>query len=307
MQDISLLSFSFHIHLLRLDCPYALMIAGTGLTLSLVSGALSHLVPLKSGLPNPPAGTSSLNNPLTPSSPSTPPTFSPLNLLLRILLTASWEIPNLRERKAREKRSGSRVCRARRPAMAENVSFLVGCHGPRGLCATASDKLEVCGVRCGGGGAGVDGGGGGVCTGCGGGRSKGRYLAFFVLGAFGWASTTLASSSFDALFPNTSLLPLLELSENLSFGGSCLQDPTEDELKPRETPGHSKHTVLCNLDPSDDEAARHEAIVNEVFLGRCMKRMYVEILNGEDEEWRFCIPLFFFLLSFFFYDDFRRY
>lgn len=296
MQDISLLSFSFHIHLLRLDCPYALMIAGTGLTLWLVSGALSHLVPLKSGFPNPPAGASSLNNPLTPSSPSTPPTFSPLNLLLRILLTASWEIPNLRERKAREKRSGSRVCRARRPAMAENVSFLVGCHGPRDLCATASDKLEVCGVRC----------GGGVCTGCGGGRSKGRYLAFFVLGAFGWASTTWIFSSFDTLFPNTSLLPLLELSENLSFGGSCLQDSTEDELKPRETPGHIKHTILCNLDPSEDEAARHEAIVNGFFWGRCMKRISVEILNGEDEEWRFCIRLFFFAFIFF-YDDFRRY
>lgn len=151
--------------------------------------------------------------------------------------------------------------------MAENVSFLVGCHGPRDLCATASDKLEVCGVRCGSGGAGVDEGGGGDFEGCGGGRSRGRYLAFFVLGVFRWASTIWTSSSFDALFPNTSLLALLELSENLSFGGSFLQDPTEDELKPRETPGHSKHTVLCNLDPSEDEAARHEAIVNDFFFG----------------------------------------
>lgn len=186
------ISFPFHIHLLRLDCLYALMIAGTGLTLSLVSGALSHFVPLKSGFPNPPAGASSLNDPMTPSNPSNPSTpsiFCPLNLLLRILLTASWEMPNLRERKAREKRSGSRVCRARRPAMAENVSFLMGCHGPHGLCAAASGKLGVCGVFCSGGvvvvGADED---GGVCMGCGGGRSRGRCLAFLDLGRFGRAS-----------------------------------------------------------------------------------------------------------------------
>lgn len=73
-------------------------------------------------------------------------------------------------------------------------------------------------------------------------------------------------------------------------------------------PGHSKHTVLCNLDPSEDEAARHEAIVNDFFFWeRCMKRMYVEILDGEDEEWRFCIRLFLFFFAFiFFYDDFRH-
>lgn len=38
-----------------------------------------------------------------------------------------------------------------------------------------------------------------------------------------------------------------------------------------------------------------------------MKRMYVEILDGEDEEWRFCIRLFLFFFAFiFFYDDFRH-
>lgn len=32
-----------------------------------------------------------------------------------------------------------------------------------------------------------------------------------------------------------------------------------------------------------------------------MKRMYVEILNGEDEEWRFCIRLFSFFTFIFFF------
>lgn len=290
------ISFPFHIHLLLLDCLYALMIAGTGLTLSLVSGALSHFVPLKSGCPNPPGGASSLassfNNPMTPSNPSIPSIFCPLNLLLRILVTASCEIPNLRERKARENRSGSRVCRARRPAMAENVSFLVGCHGPWGLCATASGKLGVCGVCCGVG-ADED---GSVCTGWDGGRSRGRCLAFLDLGGFGRASGA-STFSFGAFSPITPPLAPLAVPENLSLGESCLQHPMEDELKPRATPGQSTHTVLCSLDPNEDEAARHEAIVNDFFCG-IYRRVQI-FWNAKMKSGGFVIDFFFFWHSFF--------
>lgn len=68
-------------------------------------------------------------------------------------------------------------------------------------------------------------------------------------------------------------------------------------MKPRETPGQSMHTDLCSLDPNEDEAARHEAIVNDFFAGYTMGEE-CRYFECDDKEWRFCYRLFF-LHSFF--------
>lgn len=62
------------------------------------------------------------------------------------------------------------------------------------------------------------------------------------------------------------------------------------------------HTDLCSLDPNEDEAARHEAIVNDFFAGYTMGEE-CRYFECDDKEWRFCYRLFFCIL--FFSDNFR--
>ena len=99
--------------------PRAFVIAGTGLRSFEVAGLVSHLLPAKLR--------SSCWADVTGRASETSKVCLCCQLLRRIRDTPSYEMPNFSAKKALLYVVGSDWCSAFKPAMAENVNFLVGC------------------------------------------------------------------------------------------------------------------------------------------------------------------------------------